>query len=109
MAKNSNQAPKHLSREAKAWWTAILHEFNVDDAPGLLLLQTAMEAFDRMRDAQDAIKQHGMVFTDRYGQCRPNPACGVEKDARGQMLTALKSLNLDLEPLRGGPGRPPGR
>ena len=106
MAKNS--PPSHLSPEAKRWWRAIFREYSVDDEAGRLLMQTAMEAFDRMRQAQAAIAAEGPAVQDRYGQYREHPCCAVERDSRGQMLTALKAMNLDVEPLRDGPGRPPG-
>lgn len=100
-------APDHLTDDAKDWWNRLQDEYAIDDRAGLLLLQTAMEAFDRMRDAQAAIAQDGLTVPDRFGQLKNHPATTVERDARSQLLTALKALNLDLEPLRDGPGRPP--
>jgi P27 family predicted phage terminase small subunit len=101
--------PKGISDEAKAWWKAITTEYAVDDEAGLLLLETALQAFDRLRQAQALIAEYGAVTKDRWGQLRPNPACTIERDSRAAMLAALKALNLDLEPLRDKPGRPPGR
>ena len=101
--------PKHLSREAKTWWRRLLEEYAIDDEAGLLTLLIAMEAFDRMREAQALVGQEGATILDRFGQLKSNPMLVVERDSRGQMLQALRSLNLDLEPLRDGPGRPPGR
>jgi len=63
---------------------------------------------DRMRAAQAAIAEHGEVVTDRYSQVKVNPACQLERDSRNGFLAALRALNLDLEPIRDGPGRPPG-
>ncbi|RIK36221.1 MAG: phage terminase small subunit P27 family [Chloroflexi bacterium] len=103
------QAPKHLSREAKLWWRRLIDEYGIDDNAGLLLVQTAMESFDRMRAAQAAIEADGATVKDRFDQPKAHPLLSVERDARAQMLAALKQLNLDLEPLRDGPGRPPGR
>jgi len=100
--------PKHLSKDACQWWTDIQAEYGISDHAGLLLLQTGLEAFDRMREAQQAIKKHGAVYLDRFEQVKNNPACTVERDARAQMMAALKQLNLDLEPLRDKPGRPGG-
>lgn len=86
-----------LSTEAKKWYDGLVKEYNISDTAGKLLLQSAMEAFDRMRDAQSMIQKHGVIYLDRYQQPKPNPACSVERDQRSQMLACLKSLNLDME------------
>lgn len=101
--------PKHLSAEACKWWQQILDEYDIDDPSGVLLLQTALEAFDRMRQAQGIISEQGATIKDRFDQIKSHPQLTVERDARSQMIQALKALNLDLEPLRDGPGRPGGR
>lgn len=103
------RAPSNLSKEGKAWWKKLLIEYDISDQGGLLILQTAMEAFDRMRQAQKAIETEGATFADRFNQLKSNPLLTVERDARSQMLAALKQLNFDLEPLKNGPGRPGGR
>lgn len=109
--KKSGQSkpPKRLSVEAQEWWRNLLEEYGIEDEAGRLLLQTAMEALDRMRLAQNAVKRSGATYKDRFGQPKPHPLLSVERDARAAMLAALKALNLDLEPLRDGPGRPPGK
>ena len=106
--KNSRQPPKTLSREAGAWWVRLCAEYPLDDEAARFLLETALTAFDRMRQAQQAIAEHGLTVTDRWGQTKPNPATQIERDARSGMLQAFKALCLDVEPLN-APGRPPGR
>jgi P27 family predicted phage terminase small subunit len=101
--------PRGLSTEAKAWWKRLAGEFQIDDDAGLLLLQTAMEAFDRMRLAQEAISDDGLTVLDRFGQRKAHPLLPAERDSRAQMLAALRALNLDVEPLHDRPGRPAGR
>jgi P27 family predicted phage terminase small subunit len=101
--------PKHLSKEAKALWKRLSEEYSITDEAGLLILQTAMEAYDRMREAQAIIKTEGMQVVDRFDQKKAHPLTTVERDARAAMLAALKALNLDLEPLNDKPGRPAGR
>jgi P27 family predicted phage terminase small subunit len=101
-------APKHLSAEARRWWRSICNEYAITDKAGLLLLQTALEAFCRMRDAQKIIAEHGSMILDRHEQLKINPLIAAERDARSAMLQSLKALNLDLEPLKDAPGRPPG-
>ena len=68
-----------------------------------------MEAFDRMKLAAAEIARDGQTIIDRFEQPKPHPLLATERDSRSQLLMALKSLNLDLEPLRDGPGRPGGR
>lgn len=101
--------PKQLSAEARTLWRRLSDDYAIEDAAGLHLLTTACEAFDRMREAQALIREHGACTQDRFGQLRPNPATTIERDSRAAMLSALKALNLDIEPLRDAPGRPPGR
>lgn len=101
--------PKGLSTEAKRWWKRLRTEYEIEDDAGLLLLQTGLEAFDRMRHAQEAIRAEGMTVLDRFGQRKAHPLLPAERDARAQMLAALRALNLDVEPLQDRPGRPAGR
>lgn len=107
--KKSANAPPGLSDKAKNWWKKIISEYQIEDAAGLLLLETGLQAFDRMHEARELIAKHGAVTLDRFEQLRPNPATTIERDSRAAMCAALKALNLDLEPLRDGAGRPPGR
>ncbi|MDO8862470.1 P27 family phage terminase small subunit [Haliea sp. E1-2-M8] len=97
-----------MSTEARSWWDRLLAEYGIADDAGLLLMQTALESFDRMRDCQAAVTRDGAMIKDRFDQLKPHPLLATERDARAQMLSALKALNLDLEPLRDGVGRPPG-
>jgi hypothetical protein len=98
--------PENLSPEAKNWWNRIFSEYALDDSPARLLLQTALEAFDRQRECAAAIAKDGAVVTDRFGQAKPHALLAAERDARAQMMAALKALNLDLIPLHATPGRP---
>ena len=103
------KAPKHLSKEASALWNKLLNEYDIADEAGLLILQTAMEARDRMAECQTIIKTEGMQVADRFGQMKAHPLTVTERDSRSAMMQALKQLNLDLEPLNDRPGRPSGR
>ena len=100
--------PKTLSAEAKRWWERLMEEYELTDEAGQLILQTSLEAFDRMRQAQARLKKEGLTVEDRFGQPKPHPLTTVERDSRSQMLAAIKQLNLDLEPLQDRVGRPGG-
>jgi P27 family predicted phage terminase small subunit len=90
------------------WWTRLTGHYDISDEAGYLLLATCLEAFDTMRRAQELLAAEGLVTRDKFGQAKPHPAAAICRDARAQMLAALKALNLDLEPLRDAIGRPPG-
>ena len=100
--------PSHLSQESREWWAALTAENDISDAAGRLLLQTALESFDQMRRDQAVIASDGPTVMDRWGQTKPHPLLTSVRDARSQMLLALKQLNLDVEPPREKVGRPPG-
>lgn len=100
--------PKHLSPEAAQWWDKINSGWALDDS-ALLLLESGLESFDRMRGAQKILKKEGITTVDRYGQTKQHPATITENNAKMMMLRTLKALNLDLEPLNSGPGRPAGK
>ncbi|MBP7568796.1 MAG: hypothetical protein KBA95_01935 [Acidobacteria bacterium] len=98
-----------MSDEARREWLRLTEEYALDDPAAQLILTTAFEAFDRMRGAQRELTlAGGVTFRDRFGKPKVHPAVAVERDARAGWLAALKQLNLDLEPLRDAPGRPPG-
>jgi P27 family predicted phage terminase small subunit len=98
--------PHHLKAAGRELWIDIVEQYRVQDGAGLALVTTAAECLDRIREAQAAIRKHGAICTDRYGNPRANPACHIERDSRAGFLAALRQLNLDIEPLRDR-GRPP--
>ncbi len=104
------KAPKGLSRQAGRWWRKLVAEYAIDDEAGQLILLMAMQAFDRMHQAREELAKDGVTLTvtDRFDQVKTHPLVAVERDSRAQMLAALRQLNLDIEPLRDRPGRPPG-
>ena len=108
MSLRRRRAPSHLKKDGALLWRELTAEYGIGDAAGLALVTLAAECLDRIRAAQKAIAEHGEIVIDRYGAPKLNPACGLEKDARTGLLHAFKALNLDVEPLRDGPGRPAG-
>jgi P27 family predicted phage terminase small subunit len=87
--------PVHLSPEGKRLWQQLFADYALDDAAGLLLLQSACEAFDRLQEARKVLAKDGAVMTDRWGQKKPHPAAGIERDARNQLHSALRLLKLE--------------
>jgi len=99
---------KKLSKEAAKLKRAILKEFDISDEAGKAILDTSMEAYDAMHEAQEVVDVQGLTVAGDRGQIKAHPLLAVIRDSRAQFLMALKHLNLDIEPLK-GIGRPPGR
>lgn len=108
MMTKKDKLPVNLSKEARVLRKNLIDEYEINDSGGLAILNTAMEAFDRLKGAQEIIKRDGITFKDRWGQIKNHPLLTIERDARSQFLQGLKALNLDIEPLRDRPGRPGG-
>lgn len=105
------RAPAHLSKEAANWWKKILTEYELPEE-SLLILESALESFDRMRQAQEEIKTRGLIVKTlgKFGESiRQNPAVGIETESKRTMLACFRQLGLDLEPLNPTPGRPAGK
>lgn len=94
-------APSHLTPEAQQLWLRIYADCEWDE-PGILLLNTVAESFDRMREAQRHIAVHGIVLAEKTAagdlKHRTNPAVGVERDSKAAMMRAWKLLGFDQAP-----------
>lgn len=93
--KPTPKAPSHLSKESKRLWVEIVKEYVFDDAASLSVLQTALEARDRLQECRDLINKEGLTVLDRFGQTRPHPLLSAERDARSGVLQGFKMLGLD--------------
>jgi P27 family predicted phage terminase small subunit len=91
--------PKHLSREAVAVWRRLQAEFGIDDAAGLVLLQSALEGFDRIAQAREILARDGLTV-EVDGKLRPHPALAIERDAANRMHSALRLMRLAPEALQ---------
>lgn len=98
--------PKHLKRQTKVWVREVMDEF-VLESHHLRLLFAAASAWDRAEEAREAIDAEGMTYEDRFGQPRLRPEAQVERDSRLAFAKLVKQLELDVEPPRPAPGRPP--
>ena len=104
-----NALPKparHLSTAAKKLFNAIVGEYQIDDSAGVATLTSAVESWDRAREAREQIDKEGLTFRDRFGQVRSHPAVTVERDSRAAFLSGLKALDLQVDGQKAKPGRP---
>lgn len=92
--KKHDAIPAHLKTQARAMWQQLRADFTIDDAAGLALLGAACAAYQRAEEARAIIDKAGAVIVDRFQQSKAHPACAIERDARGQMISALRALRL---------------
>ena len=98
--------PSGLSAATKRWWTQILLNYELGPAD-LRVLHACCSAWDRMTEAQRAVKKDGAYVQGRFGM-KAHPGLQVERDSRTAFLRALRELGLDAEPPP-QPSRPPRR
>ena len=88
--------PKHLSREAKSIWRKVLEGYELEDWH-CRVLQSALEAWDRMQQARETLAADGVTYTDRFGAPRKHPAVSIEENSRVAFLRAMRELDLEAE------------
>ena len=89
--------PGHLQPETKAWWAAIVADFELETYE-LHVLQAAAEAWDLYQHARIELAKHGLTYTDGKGMVRARPEAAIARDARTSFLRAVRELKLDVEP-----------
>lgn len=64
----------------------------------LRILLVACETLDRRAEAREALKNHGLTFTDIKGMVRQRPEVCIERDCSAAFLRAVRTLHLDPAP-----------
>jgi phage terminase small subunit len=100
--------PSGLSAEAADRWRTLQVEYGIRDAGGLAILRLHCEAFMTVRACEATLAKAGLTNLDRFGQPRAHPAAAILRDARSQMLSTIRALNLDVEAKHPHVGRPLG-
>ena len=73
VSKRTVKPPKGLSLLARRWWDRLIDEYAIRDAGGLLLLETALRAFDRAEQAREVLDRDGVTTTDARGRPKQTP------------------------------------
>ena len=90
--------PQHLKPATRRWWTSVVTDWGLE-AHHIRLLTLAGEAWDRCTEAREALAEHGLTFTDRFGCPKPRPECAIERDSRLAFARMIRELALDdVEP-----------
>ena len=88
----------HLSDEARAMWSRVVSEYDLDASAHLPVLRIALEAWDRLQQARREIAESGLTFTNAVtGMQHPAPALRIERDSMQAFRLAWKQLGLEAE------------
>jgi len=87
--------PGHLAQRSQRLWRELVPRRVL--SPGkLTLLQTGLEALDRLDGVREALGSDELVkVTERTGAVHANPLLRAEKDARTQFLAIWTALELE--------------
>src|SRR5262245_57746252 len=107
LAETVSDPPTTLGETGATLWRSIMAEYEIGDSGGLTMLEQACCAADRAKECSDIIAADGSMINTKYGP-KDHPLLRHELAARSFIVRTIARLGLDVEPLRSGPGRPPG-
>jgi phage terminase small subunit len=88
--------PADLGPTGRALWLRLASSYRIDDEHGQTVLALACRAADREQACRARIAKDGVAVTDKWGQTKPHPLLAAERDARAQVLAALRALALPI-------------
>ena len=103
-ATDPNGPPADLAPTESEIWRRLQAEYDLTDASAIVLLGLLCRNLQLSRECRERIEQDGKVASSG----REHSLLKVQRDADKAAANALRSMNLDVEALRPGPGRPPG-
>ena len=103
----ATEPPRQLGVHGQALWNSITADYDIVDSGGREMLAQACAALDRAENCAVAIKNDGEVLR-KAGAVRAHPLLRDELGNRAFVIKTLRSLGLDVEPVRPGRGRPSG-
>jgi hypothetical protein len=106
--KTALSPPKSLGAIGCSLWSDIVAMYEFSDRASYETLALACGAADRADACRAQIDADGELIKVGTGW-REHPLLKFELQNRSFVVRTLARLGLDLEPIRSGPGRPPGR
>jgi phage terminase small subunit len=105
MANPTLKAPRHLKASTRAWWLAVVTDWQLEQHH-IRLLTLAGESWDRCQEAREQIRREGLTVPTKAGGPRLHPCVRVEQDSRLAFARLIRELDLDVMP-PGDAKRPP--
>jgi hypothetical protein len=107
--RKQTRAPSGLKAAGRRLWQQIQLEYDISDPGGLSHLLSAARAEDDIKRLREKVETEGDLICNHVGTQVANPLLQAIRGSEAVKRQALSALNLDIEPLRAKPGRPPGR
>jgi hypothetical protein len=86
-------------------WSTIMDEYDFQDSAGREMLALACAALDRAESMREQINSEGECVRTKTG-IKDHPLLRHEAVSRAFVVKTLRTLNLDVEPLRPVGGQP---
>jgi len=99
------EPPATLGSSGAKLWRSIQAQYDIRDAGGLAILEDACASRNNADQMTAIIAEEGRMIRCKTG-FKEHPLIRHETAARGLTAKLLRSLGLDVEPLRPSPGRP---
>ena len=103
--KPAPKPPRHLRPATRRWFSTVVSLYELEEHH-VRLLTLAAQAWDRCEQAREALAEHGLTCTDRYGTPKARPEVQIERDSRLAFARLLRELDLDADVMP-EPSRPP--
>jgi hypothetical protein len=98
--------PQDLGEHGARLWQRVQREYRIIDCGGVELLRQMCRALDRAERCRALIDREGEVVRSKHGP-REHPLLKIEATNRSLVARLIRSLGLDVEPVRPSVGRPP--
>jgi hypothetical protein len=98
--RNLPPPPESLGAAGRLLWVALTSEFNIDDSGVLTSLLTVCRSEEDIVRMREIVARDGDTYLDRFEKLAAHPLLNAIRGAEQVKRQALKSLNLDIEPLR---------
>jgi hypothetical protein len=97
--------PSTLGETGRGLWARVMREYQITDCGGQELLHQACAAADRCAALSAQISADGEVIRTKSG-LKSHPCIRDEIQCRALICRIIRSLGLDVEPVRAMSGRP---
>lgn len=91
------RAPAYLSGAGRTLWLSLFKTYTFDLPASVLLLDSLVEAWDRVQQCREALNGAPLTVTDKHGGVRVHPLVVEQRNCREQVARLAKTLRIHVE------------